>query len=350
MNRGTVTAGVTAAIAVGLLASACGNAAGSTAGGAAGGSGNLLVSYFSNGYYSGVVATQPSLQKKIPGKVRFLQVQSGPATLAGLKSGSYNLTTQTGNPPILGAIAIKTDLAVVWVEAFDNAALVVQKDIKSPADLAGKKLGYLQGSSEDFSFQSWLKLNGLAGKVTLINLDRQAMTAAFKTGKIAGGFNDAPFTTEMVAAGGRQVVDSAQIAGMGFPALNMVTVDRTFAKQNHDLIRGYLCADAAAHDLMTGANKNDVITKASDFLGQDPKFGVPTGLSYPLIAPADELTPKALGTPDDVKNGAVVQSLLKTGEFLHDQGVIKTVPSIDEIAAHVDTSFAQEIAAGACSK
>lgn len=349
MFKTTIGMRVAVAASSAMLITACGGNAGAKD--PSGGSQeNLLVSYFSNGYYSGVVATQPSLKAKIPGKVRFLEVQSGPATLAGLKSGSYNLTTQTGNPPILGAIAINTNLSVVWVEAYDNAAMVVSKDIKSPADLAGKKIGYLQGSSEDFSLQSWLKLQGLAGKVTLVNLDRQAMVAAFKTGKIAGGYNDAPFTDAMVAAGGRQVVDSSQVAAMGAPALNMVTVDRDFAKAHHDLILGYLCADAGAYKLMTGSAKKAVITKASDFLGQDRKLGVPTGLSYPLINPADMLTPKALGAPGDVKNGAVAQSLAKTGAFLKEQGVISEVPTLDDIAGHVDTSFAQEVANGGCSK
>lgn len=334
-----------AALMAAALVSACGGGGGSAAK-----SSNLLVSYFSNGYYSGVVATQPSLKQMIPANVKFIEVQSGPATLAGLKSGSFNLTTQTGNPPILGAIGLHTDLSVVWVEAVDNAALVVDGSIKSPSDLAGKKLGYLQGSSEDFSLQSWLKLNKLDGKVTLVNLDRQAMLAAFKTHKIAGGYNDAPFTDQMVESGGRGVVDSSQIAAQGFPALNMVVVDRNFAKQNHASILGYLCADARAYDLMTGRNKKDVITKASDFLGQDRKSGVPTGLSYPLLSPADQLTSKGLGAPGAVKNGAVVESLVKTGAFLKGQEVISSVPSIDEIAKHVDTSFASEVADGKCGK
>lgn len=336
-----------AATCCALLVSACSSGTGSASGGK---QGNLQVSYFSNGYYSGVVATQPSLQAKVPGKIKFLEVQSGPATLAGLKSGSYNLTTQTGNPPILGAIAINTNLSVIWVEALDNAALVVQKNIKSPADLVGKKLGYLEGSSEDFSFQSWLKLNHLAGKVTLVNLDRQSMVAAFKTGKIAGGYNDAPFTSSMIESGGRQVVDSSQIAKMGFPALNMVTVDRDFAKSNRKLVLGYLCADAGAHQMMTAPNKKQVITKASDFLGQTRALGVPTGLSYPLIAPKDELTSTALGAPGDVKNGAVVQSLVKTGAFLQAQGIINKVPTLQDMSSHVDTSFAQDVAKGSCSK
>lgn len=332
-----------------LLVSACSSGTGSA--GASGKSPRtLLVSYFSNGYYSGVVATQPSLLAKIPAKVKFLQVQSGPATLAGLKTGSYNLTTQTGNPPILGAIALNTDLSVIWVEAYDNAALVVQKTIKSPADLIGKQVGYLEGSSEDFSLESWLKLKHLAGKVTLVNLDRQSMVAAFKTGKIAAGYNDAPFTSSMIQSGGHQVVDSAQIAAMGFPALNMVTVDRTYARQNPKVVLGYLCADAGAYQLMTGPKKKQVITKASDFLGQSRALGVPTGLSYPLIAPKDELTSKGLGTPGDVKSGAVVQSLVKTGAFLKSQGIINEIPSLQDITAHVDTSFAQKVAAGACSK
>lgn len=308
----------------------------------------LLVSYFTNGFYSGVVASDKSLVNSIPANTKFIEVQSGPATLAGMKSGAFDMTTQTGNPPITGAIALNTPVQVIWAEAYDNAGLVVNNSIKTPAEMAGKKFGDLIGSSEDFSFQSWLKANNLLGKVTLVNLDRAGMVAAMKTGAIAGGYNDAPYTNQMAAEGGHLVVTSKQIAAMGFPSINMLTVDTQYAEAHPNVVQAYVCADAKAYSLMTGTSKKTVLAKAASFLGLPAAPGLSAGLSYPLFSPTQELTNAALGTPGSVQSGAVAKALYLTGSFLKAQGLLKTPPTMNQIVQHINLKFAQGVQNGAC--
>lgn len=308
----------------------------------------LIVSYFTNGFYSGVVASDKSLRAKIPATVHFVQVTSGPATLAGMKTGNFDMTTQTGNPPITGAIALNTPVQVVWAEAYDNAGLVLSNSIHSITDMAGKKFGDLVGSSEDFSFRSWLKVHGLINKVTLVNLTRSSMVAAFKTGAIAGGYNDMPYTTQMVAEGGHLVTTSQKIAKLGFPSINMLTVDTQYAKEHPAAVQGYVCADAAAYKLMTGSEKRSVIGKAAAFLGLPPSTGLSAGLSYPLFKPASELTKAALGPKGKPGDGAVAKALLLTGTFLKSQGLLPTPPTKQQILAHINQKFAEGVASGKC--
>ena len=52
-----------------------------------------------------VIATQPDLLKLIPGEVKWLPISSGPAALAGMKGGAYNIVNGVGNPPVTTAIA-----------------------------------------------------------------------------------------------------------------------------------------------------------------------------------------------------------------------------------------------------
>lgn len=316
--------------------------------GSKGGGGSLVVSYFSNGFYSGVVATQPTLRAMIPATTKFIEVQSGPATLAGMKTGAFDMTTQTGNPPITGAIALHTPVQVVWAEAYDNAGLVVDNSIHSVAQMAGKTFGYLEGSSEAFSFQSWLKLKGLTNKVKLVNLDRAAMVAAMKTGAIAGGYNDFPYATQMAQEGGHVVVTSKQIAAMGFPSINMLTVDTSFAAKHPAVVQGYVCADARAYSLMTGKSKRSVLARAASFLGLPARAGLVAGLEYPLFAPSAELTSSALGAPGHLAAGAVAKALFLTGSYLKAQGLLTSPPSMPEIVKHVSLRFAEGVAHGAC--
>jgi len=309
---------------------------------------DLIVSYFSNAYYAGVVASQPSLHDKIPAKVDFVEVTSGPATLAGMKTGHFDMTTQTGNPPIATAIGKNSPVQVIWAEAYTNSALVLSNSIKRITQMAGKKFGTLVGSSEDFSFVSWLKVHKLANKVTLVDLTRSSMVAAFKTGAIAGGYNDIPFTTQMIAEGGHLVTTATKIAKLGYPSINMLTVDTQYAKEHPAAVQGYVCADAAAYKTMTGHDKRSVLSKAAAFLGLPAATGLKGGLSYPLFKPSSELTTSALGLPGKPADSAVEKTLFLTGAFLKTQGLLTVPPTKKQIVAHIDQKFAEGVAHGKC--
>jgi ABC-type nitrate/sulfonate/bicarbonate transport system substrate-binding protein len=310
----------------------------------------LSVSYFPNSLYAAIIATQPNLLKKIPADVKFLLVQNGPAALVGIKGGSFQMTTMTGNPPITSAIALGTPDLVIYAEAYDNAALVVRNTIKSPEDMAGKLFGVVRGGSGDFEFEGWLDHNNLKEKVKLQDLTTTAMVAAFKTGAIDGAYNNAPFSDAMVGDGGHVVVTAKEIAAMGFPGINMMTVLDSYAKSHPDVVQGYVCAEVGAYKLLVGPEREDTITKAIGFLELEPTAGRKFAEDYPLFTPEEELTPKALGAAGDPSSGAVAKSLFLTGAFLKGRGSIENPPSMADITAHIDTNFAVGAAGNGCSQ
>lgn len=294
-----------------------------------------------------VIATQPALLKMIPGTIKWIPISSGPAALAGMKGGAYNIVNGVGNPPVTIAIAKGVDLQVVWAQFYDNAGFVVDKSLKDN-ELAGKTFGTLQGASEDFAFRGWLKAHGLQGKVKLVGLERQAMVAAFKTHAIAGGMNSEPGMSAMVADGGRLVATVGQMAEMGFPALDVVVTDTTFAKQHPDVVQGYVCAQYKAYGMMTGATKDEVFRKAGAFVGQQPEQAIKVGSHWPIWKPQNELTQKGLGAPGKVAESQVAQAYYKTGQWLKESGRLDTPPTMEQIVAHIDTSFAQKALSGGC--
>ena len=52
-----------------------------------------------------VIASQPDLLKMIPADPKWLPITSGPAALAGMKGGAYNIVNGVGNLPVATAIA-----------------------------------------------------------------------------------------------------------------------------------------------------------------------------------------------------------------------------------------------------
>ncbi len=295
-----------------------------------------------------VIATQPDLLKMIAGEIKWLPITSGPAALAGMKGGAYAIVNGIGNPPVTTAIAKGIDLKVVWAAFFDNAAVVVDPTLASPAQMAGKTFGTLQGASEDFAFHGWLKSQGLDGKVKIVGLERQAMVAAFKTRAISGGVNSEPALSQMVADGGKVLATVKDISKLGYPAIDVVAVDADYASKNPAVVQGYVCALKAAWSLMNGPSKDEVFRKASGFVGADPATGTKVGKSWPVWDPKDELTQQGLGEPGHIADGAVAQAYFRTGQWLKEQGRLDNPPSMDMIVAHIDISYAQKALSGGC--
>lgn len=294
-----------------------------------------------------VIATQPSLLAMIKGDIKWLPISSGPAALAGMKGGAYAIVNGVGNPPVTTAIANNINLKVVWAEFYDNAGFVLDGSL-SPDDLAGKTFGTLQGASEDFAFNGWLAAKGLAGKVKLVGLERQAMVAAFKTKAIAGGMNSEPGMGQMVADGGKLVATTREMGELGYPALDVVTVDADFAAKNPDIVQGYVCAQYEAYKLMTGPQREEVFRKARAFVGADPEQAVKIGAAWPIWKPEDELTERGLGASDHIADGEVAKAYLRTGAWLKTAGRLDNPPTMEAIVAHIDPRYAQKALSGGC--
>jgi NitT/TauT family transport system substrate-binding protein len=294
-----------------------------------------------------VIATQPDLLKMVPGEIKWLPISSGPAALAGMKGGAYNIVNGVGNPPVTTAIAKGVDLKVVWAQFYDNAGFVIDSSL-TPEQMEGKTFGTLQGASEDFAFNGWLDSKGLTGKVKLVGLERQAMVAAFKTKSIAGGMNSEPGMSEMVSAGGKVVATISQMAELGYPALDVVVTDAAFAKAHPDVVQGYVCAQLEAYKRMTGADKEAVFRKAAAFVGADPEQAIKVGGNWPIWKPEKELTQSGLGEPGKIADGQVAQAYFRTGQWLKKAGRLDNPPSMDTIVQHIDTQFAEKALSGGC--
>ena len=62
------------------------------------------------------------------------------------------------------------------------------KSITKPSQLAGKSVGVLVGSSEDYELQGWLGLQHLTSSVKVVGFaSEQAAAAAYLGGSVAGG-------------------------------------------------------------------------------------------------------------------------------------------------------------------
>jgi NitT/TauT family transport system substrate-binding protein len=293
-----------------------------------------------------IIATQPALKKSIPGKLKFVPFDAGVTAIAELRGGSLQAISGVGNPPVVGAIGNGTDVVVVIAQSFDADALIVPASVTTPAQLAGKSVGVLVGSSEDFELRGWLKLQGLTNSVKVVGLaSEQAVAAAYLAGTLQGAYVQAGPEAQLTAKGGHAITDAQKIANLGIPGLNVVAVAKKAIDDHPALVQKYVCAEVQATRDFTGPDADTYLAQSASAQGVAANLIGPATKNYPFIALADQL--KWLGAPGDT-NSPIVKAYAQTAAFLVGQGRIKTVPSNAVLAAHVDSSFVKNALAGDC--
>jgi taurine transport system substrate-binding protein len=333
-----------AAVVVGLAAWAVSSS---------GGPGAPLPS-FTIAYGQGTVANSDSiidsdsaLAKTIPAQLHFVPFDAGVTAIAEMRSGSLQAISGVGNPPVVGAIGTNTGVDVVIAQSFDADALIVPRSVTTPAELAGKSVGVLVGSSEDYELRGWLGLQHLTGSVKVVGFaSEQAAAAAYLGGSVAAAYVQAGPEAQLIAKGGHQLTDAEQIAKLGIPGLNVVAVSQSMVRNDPALVQKYVCAEVQATRLFTGPQSARYLAQSARVQGVPGSLIVSATRAYPFIPLSQQLY--WLGSAPDDAGSPIVKAYELTGKFLVGQGRLTSVPPPSVLATHVDSSFVKKALAGDC--
>ena len=145
---------------------------------------------------------------------------AGPAAVEALFSKSIDASFVGPNPAINAYSKSKgAAIRIVAGTASGGAFFVVKPEIKTAADLKGKKVGSPSlGNTQDVALRYWLKQQGLStdtnggGDVNIVpGPDNGTVVQAFQQGDIVGAWMPEPYATKMVKAGGHILVDEADL-------------------------------------------------------------------------------------------------------------------------------------------
>jgi ABC-type taurine transport system substrate-binding protein len=340
-SRHAVLSGA-AALAVAAGAAGCGASADTT-------TPTLKIGYF-QGAVAGpeaVIAANPDLASHVNATIRLRPIDSGVAGMAQLRAGAFPVVSGVGNPPFVGAFSSGTDVEAVFVESIDESGLAVDGKIHSPADL--RKIGVLVGSTLDFQLRGWLSTQKLTGRVQVASFASEAAeAAAWKSGKIDSVYISQSYLLDLKKHGARVLTTATDVARLGYAAVNMLAVDRSYAKRNPAVVQQLVCQVGKAQTLVKGAQAAKYVTPASRFLGVKPADAIAATSDYPYVPPNEE-TGWLQGPDGRAASGRLAKNFQLTGQFLVTQGRAKTAPSLDLIAAHIDPSFWAKAQSGGCA-
>jgi NitT/TauT family transport system substrate-binding protein len=268
MRRVVLAAGAAAitALAVGCGSSSASSGSGGSSGGSSSPHVTLRLGLLANiTHASALVALNKGYFTKNLGDGVTLKTSvfsSGTDETTALLAGQLDAAYVGPNPAInawqkSGGKAIK----IISGAASGGAALVVKPSISSVSQLKGQKVATPSlGNTQDVALRYYLKTHGLTTTqtgggdvaVTPIKPNSNAVLE-FKSGQIAGGWEPAPYDGEMVADGGKVLVNEASLwPGGKFVTTNLV-VSQAFLAAHASVVSNLLKGQIQANDYI----KND---------------------------------------------------------------------------------------------
>lgn len=285
------------------------------------------------------------VEKNLPNtKVKWVEFTGGSAGIAALNAGDIQMMTEVGLPPTVSSISKGLDFKVVWVNDIYLTAegLVVRNssNIKKIADLAGKKVATMVGTSSGYMLHGALASAGLdETKVEVINMDPPSMQAAWKRGELDAAYIWVPALGNMVADGGTLLATNKDFQDRG-SSIDMILVRSQFIKEYPAAVTAVLKAENDSINELK--NNGDVaLQKMADYL-KIPLAQARSELGgIQLMNAQEQLSENGLGQGISVPNARITKAIVAAGAYLVSVGSLKTVPTT--VPSYIDTSFIQQL-------
>ncbi len=248
-----------------------------------------------------------------------------------------------GNSPSTTAMSPPNglDVDVVWVhDVIGQAESLIAKDakVKSIEDLRGETIGVPYGSTAHYSLVQALSAADLDATtdVKLINLQPDAMPAAWKSGDVAAVWVWDPTQSQLLETGGHRILSSADTAEEGYPTFDLGTASAAFVEENPGFMAQWAAAqDYAVRLILDKPDEAAEIVGAVLALPKDDVLKQFEGYTY--LDAATQVGADYLG-------GKLGEDLTSTAGFLVDQAGIESALTPEEYAEHVDAAPAESVA------
>lgn len=286
-----------------------------------------------------IVKNNKWLEQALPDyNIKWTKFDSGANVNTAFIAKELDFSALGSSPVARGLSAplnIPYKVAFVLDVAGDNEALVARDGagINSIADLKGKRIATPFASTAHYSLLAALAQNGLsASDVQLIDLQPQAILAAWDRGDIAAAYTWLP-TLDQLRKTGKDLITSRQLAKDGKPTLDLGAVSDEFAAAHPEVVDVWRQQEARA----LGVIKDDPSAAAkaiSAEIGLTPDDVAGQLKQGVYLTPAEVASPQWLGT--DGQPGNIAANLQSASQFLADQ---KQIPQAAPLKTFQDAIY-----------
>lgn len=218
-------------------------------------------------------------------------------------------------------------------------ALVAKGNIKTIADIKGKKIAVPFGSTTHYSLLSLLKLENInQNQLTILDMQPPDMVAAWQRGDIDGGFVWQPHLGRLEQNKGKILTTSADLAKRGVIAADLGIVHNDFLEKYPDAVKQYV----AVLDQAVKSYRQDAQAAAKAIapeLGISPEETKSVMAKFIWLDATEQAKPEYLGSPD--KPGAFAQVLKDSSDFMVTQKIITKAPELASYQKSIRNKFLQ---------
>jgi taurine transport system substrate-binding protein len=215
----------------------------------------------------------------------------------------------------------------------DNEALVVKGNIKSLADLRGKKVAVPFGSTTHFSLLSALQEYGIKPtELSILDMQPPDMLAAWQRGDIDAGFVWRPTLNKMISDKGSVLLSAKDLAQKGIITADLGVASEDFITQHPATLQKYVALLDEAVAFYREQPEAAAAAIAPE-LGLSPADSLKVMNELVWLNSSEQADEKYLGSPE--KPGAFATVLKDSATFMKDQGAIREVPDLEVFKAGI---------------
>jgi len=231
--------------------------------------------------------------------VDMIYVGASPVIIQAMLGGQAGVGAGGGPPLVTNVLQGGDIVQVATTVPYAIQSLIVKSEIRTPADLAGKKVGISRlGAIPHYTLQAVVKLYNVQGiNIVQTGTTTQAITS-LSQGLVDGIITSAPFTFRLMKDGYRELVSPKDFKKAGVEFLIQGLVARkSFAVKNREVVIGMIKATMEGVRQMFANEKQtkSVLAKYTrqtdpDILDQTYRFALDVFIKDPTVT-ADSIQP-----------------------------------------------------------
>src|SRR5262245_3359668 len=231
--------------------------------------------------------------------VDMIYVGASPVIIQAMLGGQAGVGAGGGPPLVTNVLQGGDIVQIATTVPYAIQSLIVKADIKTPADLVGKKISISRlGAIPHYTLQAIVKLYNVHGiNIVQTGTTTQAITS-LSQGLVDGIITSAPFTFRLMKGGYRELVGPKDFKKAGVEFLIQGLVARkSFAVKNRDVVIGMIKAtmEGVRQMFVNEKQTKSVLAKYTrqtdpDILDQTYRFALDVFVKDPTVT-ADSIQP-----------------------------------------------------------
>lgn len=279
--------------------------------------------------------------KELGIEVNFLVFDSGVDANKALAASNIDFATMGVTNGVV-ALSKGLDLELIWLHELlgTNEALVVKENrhITSLNELKGKTIATTFASTAHYSLKKALELNQMENEVTLLDMKTIDIAAAWKRDDIDAAYTWDPILTTIVEDGGKVLLTSKDLVKEGVATSNIMVGRKGFTNKYPELTAMILAGLIKGADIYRN-NPEDAAKIVSSPLEISPEVAKMQMSGTIWLTAEQLLSDEYLGSSG--KPGSFNQVIADIATFLKQEKEINEVPTEEQIAQFVNSSYLQ---------